>query len=399
MARQVVRDPRGYPDASVRLPAGADAGELAELCREHTARLHAWLAALDEPTTQASDARLVARYTGTMGSAIAIFRGHTISTFNSVAANTRRTYGESLKVIEGTVAARVNRNVTLVDVRRWYREWRKPASAGAEERIDRAHDAVQMVRAVWRFCAGLGAPFRDCKEALERLGKARFENGSGRDTEMTSAQAFAFVRTALELGARGVQPAERMLAMAIGVAAQFEMALRQRDIIGKWVPAMLDTPHAEYDHKGEMWVGAFRWDNIPGWKFRLRTSKRGAPSGFALTDYPILFPLLERVPHAQRLGAIVKGEHGLPVRERSYRNWYRQVARAAGIPDEVWNMDSRAGAATEAEDAGVDVTLIQDLLTHSDARMTAHYIRRRERGNAEVAKARAEHRAKQGGER
>jgi hypothetical protein len=31
------------------------------------------------------------------------------------------------------------------------------------------------------------------------------------------------------------------------------------------------------------------------------------------------------------------------------------VARAAGIPDAVWNMDARAGAITEAEDAGVDL--------------------------------------------
>jgi len=37
----------------------------------------------------------------------------------------------------------------------------------------------------------------------------------------------------------------------------------------------------------------------------------------------------------------VKGEHGLPVRERSYRRWFRAIARAAEIPDEVWSMDSR----------------------------------------------------------
>jgi len=32
--------------------------------------------------------------------------------------------------------------------------------------------------------------------------------------------------------------------------------------------------------------------------------------------------------------------------------WFRQIARAACIPDEVWNMDSRAGGATEADEAG-----------------------------------------------
>jgi hypothetical protein len=36
------------------------------------------------------------------------------------------------------------------------------------------------------------------------------------------------------------------------------------------------------------------------------------------------------VPHAERGGAIVKGEHGLP--KRSYRRWFRAIARAAVPP-------------------------------------------------------------------
>jgi integrase len=75
---------------------------------------------------------------------------------------------------------------------------------------------------------------------------------------------------------------------------------------------------------------------------------------------------------------------------RSYRKWWRQIARAAGLPDEVWSMDARAGAITEADDAGVDFKKLQDFATHTDATSTERYRRRRERGNREVAKARAE---------
>ena len=53
-------------------------------------------------------------------------------------------------------------------------------------------------------------------------------------------------------------------------------------------------------------------------------------------------------PRAASPGAIVKGEHGLPVRARSYGNRFRDIARAAGIPDVVWNMVAHAGGATEA---------------------------------------------------
>jgi len=34
-----------------------------------------------------------------------------------------------------------------------------------------------------------------------------------------------------------------------------------------------------------MWMGPFRWENIPGWRLRLAM-------GFLLSDYPLLFPLL-----------------------------------------------------------------------------------------------------------
>jgi len=77
----------------------------------------------------------------------------------------------------------------------------------------------------------------------------------------------------------------------------------------------------------------------------------------------------------QHTGPIIKGADGLPARESSYRKWFRQIARAAGIPDEVWLTDSRAGGATEAEEAGVAVAAIQYAVTHSKRDTTLHYIR------------------------
>ena len=120
--------------------------------------------------------------------------------------------------------------------------------------------------------------------------------------------------------------------------------------------------------RGEKWTGNFSWENIPGWRWRMKTSKSKyrTAAEFDLSKYSMLFPLLEAVPHEERVGAIVKGEHGQPVRERSYRKWFRQIARAAGIPDEVWSMDSRAGGAAEAEEAGAALDAIQGALTHCE---------------------------------
>jgi integrase len=119
-------------------------------------------------------------------------------------------------------------------------------------------------------------------------------------------------------------------------------------------------------------------------------SKYRAAANFDLTIYSLLYPLLEAVPHHERTGAIVKGEHGYAVQERTYRKWFRPIAQAAGIPDDVWNMDSRAGAATEAEESGADHDAIKTLLTHSDKQeaTTTRYKRRQDRARVVVQQLR-----------
>lgn len=371
VAKQVVRDPKGFPERAVRLPADADEDTLAELCRDQTARLLAWIAA------PAGERAVV--YDGTIRSLSRLYQQHADSPFHDVKRNTRKTYSDSLKLIENTVGNRLVRAVTIIDVKRWFKLWRAPKADGGDPRASRAHDAVSMLRTILRFGFALGYP--DCAALVERLKMVRFENAGAREQEMTAVQAMAFIRAALSRGdARGRN-------MAIGVAAQFELALRQKDIIGEWGPARPNIAGATYAG-AEMWIGAFRWENIPGWRFRLKTSKNRARAEFFLDDYPMLLPLLEAVPHAERNGAIVKGEYGLPIRERSYRKWFREIARAAGIPDEVWSMDSRAGAATEADAAGADLKSISYLLTHAEPRTTLRYIRSTKRVR-EVAKARA----------
>jgi hypothetical protein len=388
VASQVVRDPMGYPDRTVPLPVGADTATLAELCQEHTARLRAWIAeAAVEPLRLTKT-----RYDGSVFSLSRIYQEHPQSRFHKVKRNTRKSYTDSLKIIERTVGERQIRNLTILDVQHWYDEWRKPAAPGGSERIDRAHDAVSMFRTVLRFGAALR--HRECRQLDDELAMVKFEKGGAREEEMTYAQALAFIRKALELGRDGVIPQWRARYMAIGVAAQFELLLRQKDIIGEWSPARLDAKNAIM-FGAEMWSGFFTWERLPGWRWRLKTSKSKyrAAAEFDLANYSLLFPLLDAVPHNERAGAVVKGEHGLPVRERSYRKWFREIARAAGVPDAVWSMDTRAGGATEAEESGADLEAIQDALTHSQKEMSLRYIRRRSKRIATVAEARNRQRA------
>ena len=374
IATQVRRDIMHFPDKCIPLPPDADEETLSRLCHEYSARLD------DHIARRLAGEPEPARYDGTVQAACQLYQTHPHSPFRSVKFNSRTTYVKTLGLIERTVGKRLIRNLTVIDVQHWFAQWRAPAKEGAPERQNRAHRAVATFRTVIRFCAALR--HADCKQLAEELKFVKFEKAGARSEEMTAGHVGAFIKKAFDMARAGIIPLERARGMAIGVAAQFDLALRQRDIIGEWRP-------------DGTWSGLFAWENIPGWRWRMRTSKSKYRAGaeFDLTNYGYLFPLLENVPLAERHGAIVKGERGLPIRYSTYAKWFRKIAHAAGIPDTVWSMDARAGAATEAEEAGVAIGLIQEALTHADSRMTVRYIRRRTAKIAEVADARARKRA------
>src|SRR5215471_4731155 len=96
-------------------------------------------------------------------------------------------------------------------------------------------------------------------------------------------------------------------------ATKFELMLRQMDIIGEWAKAnanrKLPIGITTLEVKGEIWASFFIWENIPGWRCRMKTSKSmyRSAAAFDLTKYDLLFPLLDAVPHESRTGAILKG--------------------------------------------------------------------------------------------
>jgi len=343
-----------------------------------------------------------------MKTACQIYQEHPLSAFHTVSHTTRRGYLADLKVIIESVGHRRIKGVTVLDVKDWYRQWRKGVEYVDEdgepwtgpERIARAHNAVAMVRTVVRFMAALRDT--DCKVLAEELAKVQFEREGARDQELSYQHVRDFLRAAAEMAEKDLIERERALYLSIGVAAQFELMLRQGDVIGKWQPRKVDAKFPggimQLHVDAETWSGFFTWEKIPGWRWRTRTSKSKyrAAIEFDLSIYDLLFPLLEQVPQEQRAGAIVKGEHGLPIRYRTYAKAFRKIARYAKIPDEVWNMDARAGGAGEADEAGVEVGVISEGLTHTNKKTSERYIRGRSKKIVAIAEARKQARGSDG---
>jgi Phage integrase family len=362
-ADKVSRKAKGYPERLIPLPKDATEAEIIDLCETYTARLKLWIDRGPAPRWL---------YDGTVGSLCDAFERHPQSPIREVRRNTAESYIDSFKVIRLTVAKRAVRALTPIDAKGWYDKWRAPGHEGGPARVKRAHDAIAALRMILNF--GLALGYKECGELGEGLSKMRFERSAPRESAMTLEHARAFIAAALEfrLG-EGIGRS-----MAIGVATQFETMLRQKDVVGEWTA----------DAAGrEMWIGPYTWERIPGGIFRLKTSKTGAEIAHDLTKLDLLWPLIQAVPQADRAGALVKA-YGEPIRTRTYRKWFREIAQAAKIPDSVWNMDARAGAVTEALEAGAEEKTVQRTATHASPAMTRRYDRTAETAPRAVAEAR-----------
>lgn len=105
---------------------------------------------------------------------------------------------------------------------------------------------------------------------------------------------------------------------------------------------------------------------------------------FDLKPVQRLLGLLQMTPKEQRQGPIIICEAtGEPWVKRRYQEKFRQIARAANVPDEVFSMDMRSGGATEADSIpDVSDRMLQDGGGWRDPHMPQRY-RRQKQDNAQ----------------
>jgi hypothetical protein len=85
-----------------------------------------------------------------------------------------------------------------------------------------------------------------------------------------------------------------------------------------------------------------------------------------LKTYSLVMAEFARLPELPDIGTvIIDHKTGQPFKYHTYRTRWREIAREAGIPDEVWNRDSRAGGCRIPEQ-----DLNRCLFDHSNAVQT-----------------------------
>jgi len=205
---------------------------------------------------------------------------------------------------------------------------------------------------------------------------------------------------------RALAPSIGRRSLGLAQAFQFDLMLRQKDVIGEWIPVS-EPGLSDVIDRNDKWLRGLRWEEIDkNLILRHTTSKRQKDIDPDLNLAPMVMSELRFMAGVSQdallrrdllpaSGPVVVNEfNGLPWRSSEFRRSWRELANAAGVPKNVRNMDSRAGAISEATDAGAELEHVRHAATHSDIAMTQRYSRGSQDKVRNVMKLRAKHRGK-----
>jgi len=370
---------RGFTPKTIRLwkgtvPTAAEIAFIQDRCGKLQAEMLVWgRGGLPDATS----------FTGTMRSLIACYETDPDSSYRKLRFHTREQYGSLTRRLVRDCGEIELHSIKARDILRWHEGW----TAGGH--IAMAHSLVGMLRTLFNFGATI-LENDECERLAGVLHRMRFKMPKPRNERLTYEQACAVREKAHYLGLHSIGFAQAM---------QFDLMLRQKDVIGEWVP-MSEPGLSDTTFGQEKWLRGARWEEIDAnLVFRHVTSKRLKAIEVDLHNCPMVMEELGRI--IKERGAlptsgplIIYEATALPYHSHQFRREWRMVADAAGLPKTVRNMDSRAGAISEATDAGADLEHIRHAATHSDISTTQNYSRGSVDKVANVMKIRVEHRNK-----
>jgi hypothetical protein len=391
VAKTKAADISEYPTKTVRLTGTDD--ENRAMCRRLQSELMEWVTSHRIPPKE--------RFDGTIRALIRLYQHTPESPYHKIKSNTREMYDENLSIVEKAVGTRQLSRLTGLDFIRWHANFKKPAEDTPHlakkrllaarkgetlppnpERPSRAYKAMQLLRMVIRF--GVVLNIKECFRLSTVLEALEFSPPKARTITLTFEQAKAICEKAMEMDRHS---------MALAQALEFELTLRQIDVIGRWEKT--DQPDAGgIVDCGKRWVDGLLWSDIDGdGILNKQTSKNDQRAIHDTMAYPFLRQYLDMVPPEKRIGPVIISETtGRPYKPEQFSRTWRKIARKVGIDDKVWNRDSRAGGVTEGSDAGADIEHLRHHANHKNIQTTTRYNRQTIDKTRTVAELRIAHR-------
>lgn len=316
----------------------------------------------------------------TLGGLIRSYQTDPDSGYQELRYASRKNADSRCKLIEDEYGEVKRRDIDARLIKGWHRKW----SDGGK--VTSAHGKVGQLRTVFGFGATI-LEDKQCLRLRDICKGLRFKMGQHRKEYITADQALAVIAKAHELGWHSIARAQ---------AFQFECTLRQKDVIGEWVP--ISDPNFSTLTSGQWkWLRGLRGEEIDGnLILRHTTSKKQKPVEVNLRLAPMVMADLDWAKSFPAEGPLIICESTQrPWQSNHFRNRWRRIARAAGIPNATFNMDSRAGAITEASEVS-DMDDVRRTAAHSNVSQTNQYAREDAKAIARVMTERVAGRNKPG---
>lgn len=329
----------------------------------------------------------------TLGQLIEVYKTDRVSTYHKLRYHTRM---NQTAILRRLVTAKGNVELSAIkrrDLVEWHQDW----SAG--DKLSMAQAFVAALRTVFGFGASM-LELEQCERIAMVLHRMKFPHAPSRIVHLSADQAAAICTAAREHFG--------WYSLALAQAFQFECMFRQKDVLGEYVP-ISEPGDSDVVWEGQKWLRGLRWEEIDqNWILTHKTSKKQkdikwnlAHAPMVMTELAVMVELpveqLDRSMFPVRGPIVCNDVTGMPWSANEYRRKWRKVANHCKIPKEVRNMDSRAGAITEATEAGADIEHVKHAATHSDISQTQRYSRGAEDKIAGVQKKRNEHRFRRNG--
>lgn len=368
---------KGFHTKSARLWAGSNPTEIekqmiADACRRLQSEMLVW--------SKGGIPQIGSGFNGTLRSLINLYQTDPDSRYQKVRYQVRVNQDNLMRRLVAEYGAEMLSDIKARVLLSWHKKWTDDGKKTAM-----GQSFIGQLRSLVNFGATI-LEDPQCERLSSVMSKMRFPSPKARTERMTAEQCTAVRKAAHDLC---------LPSIALAQALQFELMLRQRDVVGEWVP-MSEPGISDIMIPQGKWLRGLRWDEIDeNMILRHVTSKRSKMLEVDLKLAPMVIEELEIYPFKRDSGPIILCEStGIPYRTSEFRRKWRIVANAAGLPKDVRNMDSRAGGISEATDAGADLEMVRHAATHSNISMTMKYSRGSTEKVAQVMQMRTKHRNK-----
>lgn len=361
----------GYSLKRVELAPGAPGDALepqrALQCRQMTREVLAWWESKDKAPIE------------TVGWLIGRYLSDEFSPFHEVKPNSQVEYRNNCRYWQDAAGDMLIADLTFEELK----GVEKSMIANGRS-TDFIHRKFKMLRIIFQHGRRIRHPASIV--VREILGDMTFHAAPRRQVKATREHVYAIADLAWQRGFKG---------FSVGIRLQFELTLRAVDVRGQWL-TMSDIGNpitGGITRHGKRWADGLTWDMIGPdamWidKVISKTIRSmPEPIRFDLSALPGLRADILALP-GERVGPVIRNTAGQPYGADDWARQWRVLRKPAGVPENVWAMDARAGAVTEADSMGVPREMLSLAAQHQDISTTARYVRNRSEQSAKVIQIR-----------